>query len=339
MGMCRLIVTALALAFIVVLGGCATQPGLAPIAVVTVVMTAPPAAEISPTPAMIAQAVAEATATPQAQVMTDGEKPAVMLAVAQEDMAAIVGMAVETVIAELSTDTPTPTQILPTSTPEPPDPTATPTLMLVPLEMLTPSATPVPASVPTATPESMPAEVRGKILFLSDRFKVKRRDKPSVLAMDPDGSNVALVTNKWLYPRAKELNRTSPEGTQKLFVHNTSLWVENYDGWREFLFDMGGLEYDPAWAPDSTFVAFVSDLPGNDEIFVWNRVTGKVKRLTDNEWAWDKHPSFSSDGEKVVFWSNRDGGQQQIWIMDVDGSNAVNLSNNLEADYDPVWVK
>ena len=64
-----------------------------------------------------------------------------------------------------------------------------------------------------------------------------------------------------------------------------------------------------------------------------------LRRLTTNTWEWDKHPSWSGDGRQIVFYSNRDSGRRQIWIMDADGGSLRNISNNGYNDWDPVWIK
>ena len=62
-------------------------------------------------------------------------------------------------------------------------------------------------------------------------------------------------------------------------------------------------------------------------------------RLTFNDWEWDKHPTWSPDGAKIAFWSNRDTARRQIWVMNADGSGQRNLSNSDYNDWDPVWVR
>ena len=49
-------------------------------------------------------------------------------------------------------------------------------------------------------------------------------------------------------------------------------------------------------------------------------------RLTNNA-ANDVHPSFSGDGSKIVFDSDRDG-NYEIYVMNADGSNQTRLTNN-----------
>ena len=50
------------------------------------------------------------------------------------------------------------------------------------------------------------------------------------------------------------------------------------------------------------------------------------------------HPSWSPDGQKIVFWSNRTG-HKQIWVMNADGTNLYSLSNTSYDDWNPVWFK
>jgi Tol biopolymer transport system component len=93
-------------------------------------------------------------------------------------------------------------------------------------------------------------------------------------------------------------------------------------------------------------IAFVSQVPESDNIWIINTDGSDAQPLTDNEWEWDKHPSWSPDGKQIVFWSNRTG-VLQIFVMDVDEVNkrdydrekVVNISNTEWDEYDPIWLK
>jgi len=96
--------------------------------------------------------------------------------------------------------------------------------------------------------------------------------------------------------------------------------------------------YDPAWSPAGGPIAFVAR-GENDEIYVINADGSNLRRLTQNTWEWDKHPSWSPDGKQIVFWSNRDTGRRQLWIMNADGSNPRRMLSSAFNDWDPIWVK
>jgi Tol biopolymer transport system component len=83
----------------------------------------------------------------------------------------------------------------------------------------------------------------------------------------------------------------------------------------------------PVPSPDGSRIAYVAtEVEGEgSDIFVVNRDgTGQVK-LTSTLGT-DDNPSWSPDGTKIAYRSYRDGRQGDIWVMDADGSNAVNIT-------------
>lgn len=114
------------------------------------------------------------------------------------------------------------------------------------------------------------------------------------------------------------------------------------DGFR--LVDPGiWVEY-PAWSPDGTKIAFMSQTPEgteNYEIFVMNADGTHPMRLTDSAGA-DGWPTWSPDGTKIGFASVRDdcsfssapdclstgdiGPFHTLWVMNDDGSDQRRVS-------------
>jgi TolB protein len=55
-----------------------------------------------------------------------------------------------------------------------------------------------------------------------------------------------------------------------------------------------------------------------------------------NDLAGDWAPAWSPDGSLIAFQTNRDG-NWEIYIMNADGSEPVNLTKNLFDDEMPYW--
>ena len=132
-----------------------------------------------------------------------------------------------------------------------------------------------------------------------------------------------------------------------------------YEGFQVYVTDLSNnyssaltfsrISYDPVWSPRGDLIAYVSQEEednwqdaygsGGDEIYVITPQGQDKRRLTENVWEWDKHPSFSPDGSQIVYWSNQGSGLRQLWIVNVDGSGRRVLMYSDYNDWDPVWIK
>jgi len=99
-------------------------------------------------------------------------------------------------------------------------------------------------------------------------------------------------------------------------------------------------DFGAVHAPDGRRLAFASDRDGDDEIFTME-ITGRhIRQLTDNTGARDNAPAWSPDGTRIAFSrAVADEEQPEIWVMDADGGNQVQLTFTEFSVFDtePSW--
>ena len=103
---------------------------------------------------------------------------------------------------------------------------------------------------------------------------------------------------------------------------------------------------DPSWSPDGKRIAFASGREGHfrgasgitSEIYLMDADGQNVQKLTNNHKN-DWYPSWSPDGKRIAFASDRKGDLDnfEIYVMDADGQNVQKLTNNRKDDSSPSW--
>jgi Tol biopolymer transport system component len=95
--------------------------------------------------------------------------------------------------------------------------------------------------------------------------------------------------------------------------------------------------FQPAWSPDGSKIAFVSNLEGNPEINVMNRDGTNKQQLTFSSYA-AYSPTWSPDGTRIAFVIlGISVDDTEIYTMNADGSNQQRLTKNDAMDVDPTW--
>lgn len=112
---------------------------------------------------------------------------------------------------------------------------------------------------------------------------------------------------------------------------NFEIYVMNADVTNQQRLTSNGLDdIQPNWSPDGTKIVFSSTRPnGYFEILTMNADSYDERHLTNNPYL-DVAPNWSPDDNKIAFETDRDDPRhpRQIYIMDADGSDQHNISNN-----------
>lgn len=102
---------------------------------------------------------------------------------------------------------------------------------------------------------------------------------------------------------------------------------------------LGGQTYlSPKWSPDGKRLALTSTdgaPDGMTDVCVMD-IDGIVLKNLTRSLGIDEVGSWSPDGSKIVFFSNRDG-NGEIYVIDSNGENQVNLTNHPAHDAAPTW--
>lgn len=233
----------------------------------------------------------------------------------------------------------TPTKIS-TQTPSPLPPTLTPTNTEVPptptyTEL--PSPTPIPTAVPSITTDLSTnlGGGSGRIIFLSD----SEQDQyvSAIYSMNIDGSDVRRITG--LGTDYEEIS-VSPDGRQIVasdYLDGAGdIYLLDSDGSNlRKLISNSAHEANPVWSPTGQSIAFVSDRAGTYSLYSMNADGSDVTRLTSYE-AWGS--DFSRDGNAILFHGYPSGGDNaEIFLIDVDGSDTRQLTNNSRKDWLPTF--
>jgi TolB protein len=162
-------------------------------------------------------------------------------------------------------------------------------------------------------------------------------------AMRADGGGLRRLTDD---PAADITPVFSPDGARILFVSerngNRDVFVCNADGTgARALTGDPGHDLHPVWTDGGRRIMFSSNRgnPDADDYDIYEMAADgtDVRRMTSGPDV-DTYSSRSPDGRKVVTRRVIDGQNNEVFVMEADGSHAVNLTHDPER-YDgwPVW--
>ena len=170
-------------------------------------------------------------------------------------------------------------------------------------------------------------------------------NKTEIWQIDSNGQNSTRLTNN---EYRDERPVFSPDMSKVLFMSNREgkyrIYVMDYLGEHQQKVSVEGVEDTnrhyifPQFSPDGEKIIYsLNDSTNREaEIHICN-IDGTDDTRLSEIGGRNENPSISSNGEWIVFQSERDG-NFEIYIMNIDGTNAQRITNNTAWDGWPSWV-
>jgi Tol biopolymer transport system component len=179
-----------------------------------------------------------------------------------------------------------------------------------------------------------------KIVFISTRDATN-----DIYTMNIDGSNVTRITTSPDFH--KQYPRFTPDGNKIIYEYwkdtngdkmnspeECELAINNTDG-SGFALITDNTDYDanPSVSVNGDKITFISDRESVNDIYIMNIDGSNVSKLTDSPTINKQFPSFSSDGQTIIFeyWDT----DSEIYKINADGTGLTPLTDNSAYDGNP----
>ncbi len=154
----------------------------------------------------------------------------------------------------------------------------------------------------------------------SDLRRLTTGDGPELdAAWAPDGSRVVYRDSQRGFNEDDEIFVVAADGTGA-----TNLTRDPANDW------------GPAWSPDGSTIAFNSDRDGLPMGgYLMDPDGTDVRRIPTEVWV--EYPTWSPDGTRIAFMGGASAGNYDIWVVGIDGTGLVRLTDFAGPDGWPAW--
>jgi TolB protein len=194
---------------------------------------------------------------------------------------------------------------------------------------------------PAATPSVQPTATRA-VLATATWTLERPSVTPSIVAVAPTETSRPAPTLTPSPTPPIVLARPVPSIAYQAKATGESGWsifLMNSDGSNRLFLTEGqsGFLSAPAWSPDGSRIALVSDRGGSSNIWTVATDGSDPLNITNHE-AKDHSPAWSPDGEWIAFASVRDAAYWELYVMRPDGSDVQRITWWEDAsDLSPSW--
>jgi Tol biopolymer transport system component len=209
--------------------------------------------------------------------------------------------------------------------------TATPAFDLIALILSPTPATPTPT-----IPDSMPAELLGKILFRSDR-EGEDGIEEFIYMYDPATGNLGRLTANWPYNMAQARDEYSADTVFRAFVKQL-LWTNIRTDRFAQVVENGVPQFDPnTGEPELELADRIYTQTDEFAIHRYDYKFGQEDIVTRAGIGITYDPAWSPVSNEIAYVSTETQ-NDEIWVINGDGTNAHQLTNNeWEWDKSPSW--
>jgi Tol biopolymer transport system component len=189
---------------------------------------------------------------------------------------------------------------------------------------------PTPESASTSFPDGQP-----QIVFHSDP-----NGASDLYLMNMDGSGLVRLTENFNTGPFSVVSSDgrwlafSDRGNQDLFLLDLKAAGQGEAVQPVNLTESTQSEAEPDWSPDGRKLAYVSYDTGH---IYWLELNDAMEEpAIFDTGALGFQPTWSADGLRLTFFSDRDG-NAEIYVMESDGSSQTRLTDDPAPDYSPRW--